>query len=115
MTSSWFVPSRSAGPYCPDASSQVWLAGRPLHSPPMAWDCPPLRKASPTMNPLVAVTIARRAALFFRALTAIGCVPPVQCVSATGPLPATCARFSVMDRGVVAFGPAALAPTPQRP
>jgi len=32
-----------------------------------------------------------------------------------GPLPATCARFSVLDPGVETRGPAALASTPQLP
>src|SRR5438270_4918208 len=78
----------------------------------MAWAWPLLRKAMPTMNPPVAVTIARRAALFFRALTAIGCVPPVQCVSRRRPAAGDVRPVLGLDRGMDASGPLPWLPHP---
>ena len=63
IVSSRLVPSSTAGPGWPEASSQVWLAGSPLQRPPMAWAPPPFSRAIPIMNAPVAVTIARRPAL----------------------------------------------------
>src|SRR5581483_8002197 len=62
MVSSPLVPSSTAGPGWPEASSQVWLAGSPLQSPPMAWAAPGLSSARPSRKPPVAVAVMSRAA-----------------------------------------------------
>src|SRR5581483_2695611 len=56
MTSLPFVPSMRAGPGWPEASSQVRLAGRPLHRPPIARAPPADSAAAPTRRAEVAPT-----------------------------------------------------------